>query len=247
VGLVRLTVAYDGTDFRGWQTQPGARTVQGVLEETLSHLLGGREVRAHGAGRTDAGVHARGQVASFEHDGPLPGRAFAPLLNRRLPRDVRVVAAADAAPGFHARHSARARAYSYRLLAAPDLLLGRHAWWPRRPLDRGALETATAVLRGEHDCRSFESSGSPSSSTLCRVAVAGWSATPEGLRLDLEADHFLYHMVRTVVGTALEAATTPDPAAAMRAVLAARDRGAAGPTVPPQGLCLEAVRYGEAA
>src|SRR5258705_8599449 len=147
---LKLLVAYDGTAFHGWQTQPGQRTVQGVIEEALENVLDGERPRITGAGRTDAGVHARGQVASLRCDSPLPARAFAPLLNRRLPPDVRIRRAAEAAPDFHARHSARARAYAYRVLATDDVLLERYAWRPRRrTLAWERLDAATRVLEGE--------------------------------------------------------------------------------------------------
>src|SRR5436309_15734200 len=113
---IRLLLAYDGTEFHGWQAQPGRRTVQGVIEEALEAVLNDETARIAGAGRTDAGVHARGQVGSFRCASPLPARAFPPLLNRRLPRDVRVRAAAEAGGTFHARHSARARRYAYRVV-----------------------------------------------------------------------------------------------------------------------------------
>ena len=122
---LKLTVAYDGTAFHGWQRQPGVRTVQGALEGALARVLGVEAIAVPGAGRTDAGVHARGQVASFACESSLPARAFPPLLGRELPPDVRVLHAEDAAPGFHARHSARARRYAYRLLAVPDVLRER--------------------------------------------------------------------------------------------------------------------------
>jgi tRNA pseudouridine38-40 synthase len=131
------------------------------------------------------------------------------------------------------------------LLREPDVLFGRHAWAPPRPPSPAALERATRALEGAHDCTSFESAGSPASDRVCRILRARWTPWDGGLRLDIVADHFLYHMVRTVVGTALALAGEPDPAAAMRAVLAARDRAAAGPVAPACGLCLEQVFYPE--
>ena len=235
-------VSYDGTDFHGWQRQPARRTVQGVLEETLSRVLGAG-VEVAGAGRTDAGVHARGQNASFETESRLPLRAFVPRLNRELPADVRVLSAEDREPEFHARRGATARRYAYRLLDRDDVLLRRLAWCPPRRISPEALERGTRPLEGVHDCRSFESTGSPSRTTECRVDRARWSRWEGGLRLDIVADHFLYHMVRTVVGTVLAAAERRDPAAHTRSVIDAHDRALAGATAPPQGLCLEEVFY----
>ena len=240
-------LAYDGTEFDGWQIQPGRRTVQGVVEDALREALEEDDVKLAGAGRTDAGVHARGQVASFRSGTRLPARALAPRLSRRLPGDVRVRAAEEVDPGFHARHSARARRYAYRVLAHDDVLAGRFAWWPRRPLDRDALARAVRPLEGEHDCSAFRATGSSPGSPRCRIFRASWSREEHGLRLDIVADHFLYHMVRNVVGTAFQAARAADPGAALREVLRSGDRGRAGVTVPAHGLCLEEVFYaGEA-
>ena len=235
-------VGYDGTDFHGWQAQPGQRTVQGVLEDTLSQTLGER-VEVAGAGRTDAGVHARGQSVSFRTSSKLPVRAWVPLLNRALPDDVRIVSAEDREVDFHARHNATGRRYSYRLLDRDDVLLRRIAWFPQRRIQAESLERATRELEGLHDCRSFESAGSPSRHTECLIDRARWSRWEHGLRLDIVANHFLYHMVRTVVGTALAAAEERDPEGAMRSVIAARDRARAGATAPGRGLCLEEVFY----
>ena len=241
----RLTLAYDGTDFHGWQVQPGVRTVQGTLEDALAKLPLTDVTRVAGAGRTDAGVHARGQVASFSAATRLPARALTPRLNRELPADVRVLEAAEADAAFHARHSARARRYRYRLMRRDDLLSARYAWRPPGPPEPDALERAVRVLEGEHDFTSFQASGGPPTRPVCRVMRAGWRAWEEGFALDLIADHFLYHMVRNIVGTALAAARAADPAAAMRRVLAARDRRAAGVTAPAHALSLEQVFYGD--
>jgi tRNA pseudouridine38-40 synthase len=239
---VRIDVAYDGTAFHGWQTQPELRTVQGVLEACLAGVLG-ESVRIVGAGRTDAGCHARGQVASFVMHGRLPVAAVAAHLRRQLPDDVAVNRVREAPAGFDARRSARARRYTYRLLDRPDVLLQRTAWFPRRALAADALEQAMRPLAGERDCAAFAARGGSVSRTECRIHRAAWRRWEGGLQLDIVADHFLYHMVRNVVGTALVAMRQPDPAAAMEAVVDSRDRAKAGPTAPPQGLCLEEVFY----
>lgn len=243
----RLTVAYDGTAFRGWQKQPGPRTVQGELEAALGRLLGGERVPTAGAGRTDAGVHARGQVATFTHDTRLPGLAFAPLLNRELPRDVRVTDSAEMPAGFHARHSARARRYEYRLLAAPDVLLGRFAFAPHPFPPLAALEAAARPLTGRHDFTAFQTVGNDVANPVCEVTVARWSAREDGAAFDILADHFLYHMVRNIIGTALDAARKPDPETHVANVLAGRDRSRRGRTAPAHALSLQRVYYeGEA-
>jgi tRNA pseudouridine38-40 synthase len=244
VRTVKLVVAYDGTAFHGWQRQPDRRTVQGVLEDALAGVLGD-PVGITGAGRTDAGCHARGQVASFVTDTSLPVHALPPTLNRALPDDVRVRSASEARAGFDARRSAVARRYAYRLLRDDDVLLGRYAWHPRRALDGDGLERATRALEGEHDFSVFRASGSTPTEPRCHVSRASWRAWEGGLQLDIVADHFLYHMVRGIVGTALAVQDAPDPAAAMRERVASRDRARSGATAPAQGLTLEAVFYPE--
>ena len=239
----RLRVAYDGTEFHGWQRQPGCRTVQAVLEGAVAALLGVEEVTLQGAGRTDAGVHARGQVASFRAETPIPGAALKHALGPRLPRDVRVLASAAMADDFDARRSALARRYSYRLLRSEDPLEERFAMRPRCWPEPAALEAAARVLEGRQDFSSFRSSGSSDSNPVCGVTRARWVAWEGGLRFEVVADHFLYHMVRSIVGTLLEACTDADPAGRMRTVLEARERSAAGPTAPAHGLCLEEVMY----
>ncbi len=239
----RLLVAYDGTGFSGWQRQPGCRTVQGVLEGALAGLLGVEGVTLQGAGRTDAGVHARGQVASFRAQTPIPGAALKHALAPRLPRDVRVLASAAVEEGFDARRSALARRYSYRLLRAEDPLEERFALRPRRWPELAALEAAARVLEGRQDFSSFRSTGSSETNPVCDLTRARWVTWEGGLRFEVVADHFLYHMVRSIVGTALEVSTAADPAGRMLAVIEARERSVAGPTAPAHGLCLEEVMY----
>ncbi len=243
--VFRLELEYDGGDFSGWQLQGGARTVQGVVEDALSSLLG-EPARVAGAGRTDAGCHARGQVVSVRCRTRLEPASLAAALNARLPRDARVTAASEAAETFHARHSAAARRYSYRLLEHASPYWRRVAWWPRRPLRPDALRAGVQPLMGRHDFASFASAGG-SEATGCTVERCDWKPWEAGWMLIITADHFLYRMVRALVGTALELQPEADPGAAMRRILAARDRHAAGPTAPPHGLCLERVYYaGEA-
>jgi len=223
--------------------QPSLRTVQGVLGKELEAALGVPPARLTGAGRTDAGVHARGQVVSFEAETGLPARAIGALLARRLPRDVRVWEASEMPSGFSARHSARARRYSYRLLKNDDVLWSRFAWNPGRWCDPMGLARAVEPLEGEQDFAAFQAAGGAEVRTTCRMYRAGWTTWEGGLQFNVVADHFLYHMVRNIVGTALRLAGMKDPAAAMRDVLASRDRRRAGVTAPPEGLTLEQVFY----
>jgi tRNA pseudouridine38-40 synthase len=237
-----MDVAYDGTAFHGWQVQPGLRTVQGVLEEGLAVVLG-ESVRLTGAGRTDSGCHARGQVASFVSGASLPARALAPMLRRHLPADVAVQSAVESAHGFDARRSAVARRYAYRLLDRSDVLQQRWAWHPQRRLDPERLSAAVRPLEGAHDCTAFAATGGPTRYPTCRIHRAAWRRWEGGIQLDIVADHFLYHMVRNVVGTVLALAERSDAAAAMTDVLDSRDRARCGPTAPAHGLCLEQVYY----
>ena len=240
-----MTVAYDGTAFRGWQVQPAQRTVQGALEDAMRVVLGEGDLRVTGAGRTDAGVHARGQVASFASATRLPARAVAAQTARRLPDDVRIEDLREVPSGFHARHSARARRYAYRLLHRDDVLWSRFAWRPALRWDAAGLDRATRVLEGTHDFRAFQSAGSSDGRPICRMYRARWSGWEAGLRLDILADHFLYHMVRNIVGTALRLSLAPDPARAMREVLESRSRARAGLNAPACGLCFEQAFYDE--
>jgi tRNA pseudouridine38-40 synthase len=221
------------------------RTVQGELERAAAEALGVDKLTVNGAGRTDAGVHARGQAASLVAETVLPARAVAAMTQKRLPRDIRIVEAADEPAGFHARHSARARRYSYRLLDHEDVLHGRYAWWPGRAVDGERLALGATPLIGEHDCSAFEAKGSSEVNPVCRISVARWRRWEAGWLFEVCADHFLYHMVRNLVGTALRAQRDPDPAARMADVLASRDRARSGGTVSPRGLCLEEVRFDE--
>jgi tRNA pseudouridine38-40 synthase len=242
VRTFRLRVGYDGTDFHGWQRQPGTRTAQGELERALSDALE-ESVITVGAGRTDAGVHARGQVATFRSGTPLPAKAVRALGARRLPADLELHEVAEAEDGFDARRSARWRRYRYRLIEQDDVLWRRFAWWPERPLRLEGLARAVEPLAGEHDFSAFRASGGSPGTPVCRVLHAGWTRWEGGWALDLTADHFLYHMVRNVVGTAIALMRSEDPAGEVTRILAGRDRGAAGATAPPHGLCLEEVGY----
>jgi tRNA pseudouridine38-40 synthase len=240
----RLVLAYVGTAYGGWQRQPNAATVQEVVETALADLTGESVVLA-GAGRTDAGVHARGQVAHFDLSRPFPAAALVHGTNHRLPPDIRVLEAAEAGAGFHARYSAAAKAYSYRFLPGRSATPEEAAFAVPVPelVDRAALRDATLHLPGRHDFAAFALAGGAHRTTVRSLYAARWSETAAGCVLHVVGEGFLRGMVRAIAGTLLEVGLGRRDVADFRALLSGAPRSAAGATAPAQGLTLERIWY----
>ena len=249
----KLVLAYDGSDFCGWQIQPNQPTVQGELSNAIERVTGER-VLPQGSGRTDAGVHAVGQVASCRLNAPIPPPNLMRALNRTLPESIRVLAVEIAAPDFHARHSAVEKTYEYRIFRGEICppMLARYVYALNWPLDVEAMIVAASHVIGEHDFTSFAASdpdlnsresGPLEQNCLRTVHESLWTRQADHLTYRVTGNGFLHHMVRNLVGTFLEVGRGSLPEDSIPGLLAARSRSAAGPTAPARGLFLVSVKY----
>jgi tRNA pseudouridine38-40 synthase len=259
----KLTVAYDGTPYNGWQIQPGLPTIQGTLANAL-HRITGETVLPQGSGRTDTGVHALGQIASVSLSSPIPAPNLQRALNHILPTSIRVLSIQAVSDDFHARHSARRKTYEYRIAPQPVCLptIAPFVWNCTWPLDLAAMQQAAAHVVGTHDFTSFaatdhdlttrnaseededdSATSQPEKTAVRSIFASTWRSESGLLLYRVTGSGFLHHMVRNLVGTFVDVGRGRTPAEAIPAILASRARAAAGPTAPPQGLFLIEVDY----
>ena len=241
---IKLTIEYDGSHYAGWQRQPNAVTVQQKIEEALKKLTG-EKIRVTGSGRTDSGVHARGQAANFLTNSSIPPEKFSYALNSLLPRDIRIVCSREVDGSFHARFSATGKRYKYSLIVCPHgTAIGyQYLHHVRVPLDIAAMREAVGYFSGTHDFAAFMAAGSPVRSTVRTIYDARLEWDDPFLYFIVKGDGFLYNMVRIMVGTLIEVGIGKIDPLAIPDILRSRDRRKAGPTAPPQGLSLEEVYY----
>jgi len=243
---IKVILAYDGTRYAGWQVQPANHgpTVQGTVASVLKKLTG-EDIRPLGAGRTDAGVHARGQVISFHTSSRIPVERWPLALNSLLPDDIVACSAETVPEDFHPRYHARWKWYRYTIYnhTIPDVFNRRYSWQVCQPLDFEAMLAGAAYMVGRHDFSSFCAAGSPVRNYIREVKKAELSSDNNYIFFDVTADGFLYNMVRIMVGTLVEIGRGKLVPSDVPEILASRDRNKAGPTAPSRGLCLERVEY----
>jgi len=241
---IKLTIEYDGTNYAGWQVQPNGLAIQQVLEEALARILGS-PVRIHSSGRTDAGVHARGMVASFATDRGMPLRAFSDGLNALLPPDIAVREACEAPPEFNPRYDAKGKHYRYTIQndARRSPLSRLYSWHLRGKLDVDAMREAAAHFVGEHDFAAFRTAGCAARTTVRRIDSVEIIQNDDTIHIDVVGSGFLRNMVRIMVGTLVEVGRGKRASDAVAAILAGKGSLSAGATAPSHGLCLMDVAY----
>ena len=244
MNTIKLTIEYDGTAYAGWQRQPHHPTIQAELEEALYQITQQR-ITTVASGRTDSGVHALGQVVSFQSDKSLAYTQWRPALHRYLPNDITVISSERAPDDFHARFSAKGKIYEYRVSIQParPALDRDRVWHLPRPLDTEAMQQALPDLCGTHDFTSFRGQRSQTLNPVCTISHLSLRSGPPSLTFRIEGDRFLKHMVRNIVGTLIEVGQHKRHANSLQEVLFAKDRRAAGRTAPPHGLYLTQVQY----
>ncbi|MFQ5932430.1 MAG: tRNA pseudouridine(38-40) synthase TruA [Nitrospiraceae bacterium] len=240
----KLTIEYDGTAYAGWQRQPDHLTIQAVIEDTVRTVTQ-TEIPAIGAGRTDAGVHALGQVVSFKTEKSLSAGEWMRALNGLLPADISVRSAEQVADDFHARYSAREKLYEYRILNRKErsALDRNRAWHVPKRLDVDVMRQGAKLLVGRHDFSSFQGSPTDTENPICELQRLEIIEDQPLIRIEVQADRFLRQMVRSIVGTLVEVGQGKRPAQSVKDILEAKDRRAAGATAPPHGLYLVRVIY----
>ncbi len=239
---IKLTVEYDGSDFSGWQVQPDQRTVQGEIERALETLTK-EEKRIVGAGRTDAGVHALGQVVSFKCHDNLPLSAFEKGLDGLLPEDIHIITAEEAVESFNARRDVVSRVYRYVLSKRSRAIGRQYAWYPGMKFHVEPMKRASKFLLGEHDFTSFCKSDDQHENFVSRVLKVKWNVTEEEIYFEITAVRFFHKMIRIIIGTLLEVGRGKISPEEFVKIMKAKDRTRAGSTVPPQGLFLVRVNY----
>lgn len=239
---LKLTIEYDGSEFAGWQVQPNAVTVQGEIERSLEQIT--REpVRLTAAGRTDAGVHASGQVANFITGSQLPAERVVKGGNALLPPAIRLLKAEEVDESFNARFDAKSRSYLYRINTRPIAISRQYSWYYPYHVDLEAMDRACEYLVGEHDFAAFCSAATRLDHYRCFVHFARWQKWPNGILFEIKANRFVHNMVRILVGTCLEIGRGKTSPELMLDIMDKKDRRIAGATVPPHGLCLTNVEY----
>lgn len=244
----KLSIAYDGADYLGWQVQAEGRTIQSEVESAIKNVIGD-QIRITGSGRTDSGVHALGQVASFDSETELETAALHRAINSNLSKDIRILCVEEAEPGFHAIRDAVSKRYRYFIQdgGVQDPFIRGWSWYLPQKLDDWLMQDAATELVGEHDFATYQSSGSPRTSTVRTITdftverQVGQLCEP--IVIEVAANGFLYNMVRNLIGTLAEVGLEKQPVGWPREILSAKDRTVAGPTAPPQGLFLVSVEY----
>lgn len=239
---VKLVIEYDGTDFVGWQSQTNGRSVQDEVTKVLKQVLQ-EKISLNGAGRTDSGVHARGQVASFLTASSLEVGSIRNALNGNLPDDVCVVSAEDVHERFHARYDAKCRVYSYCISLTPLAMGRQYCWHIKYALDLGAMQRIAVSIMGEHDFESFCNYAAEVKHYRCMVTKSEWTESRVGWVYEVRANRFLHGMVRALVGTMVDIGRGYSLESSFAEIMEARDRTKAGMAAPAHGLCLEEVIY----